>query len=70
MPRKPNYQFEKRQKELDRKARKEEKLWRREERATDGDNADNADNADPAGAGPSTGGTHASERTGGMPASD
>ena len=64
MPRKPNYQFEKRQKELDRKARKEEKLRRRQERATD------ADNADPAGAGPPADGTHASERTGGMPASD
>jgi hypothetical protein len=37
MPRKPNYQFEKRQKELDRKARKEEKLRRRVERATDGE---------------------------------
>ena len=35
MPRKPNYQFEKRQKELDRKARKEEKLRRREERTVD-----------------------------------
>ena len=31
MARKPNYQFEKRQKELDRKARKEEKLRRRQE---------------------------------------
>ena len=37
MPRKPNYQFEKRQKELDRKARKEEKLRRRQERTTDED---------------------------------
>ena len=35
MPRKPNYQFEKRQKELDRKARKEEKLQRRRERAAE-----------------------------------
>lgn len=35
MPRKPNYQFEKRQKELDRKVRKEEKLRRRLERTTD-----------------------------------
>ena len=34
MPKKPNYQFEKRQKELDRKARKEEKLRRRQERTT------------------------------------
>lgn len=31
MPRKPNYNFEKRQKELDRKARKEEKAQRRRE---------------------------------------
>lgn len=62
MPKKPNYQFEKRQKELDRKARKEEKLRRRQERATDAD-------ADSAGAGPGDG-THASERTGGLPASD
>jgi hypothetical protein len=37
MPRKPNYQFEKRQKELDRKARKEEKLRRRVDRAADGE---------------------------------
>jgi hypothetical protein len=37
MPKKPNYQFEKRQKELDRKARKEEKLRRRLERTTDTD---------------------------------
>ena len=35
MPRKPNYQFEKRQKELDRKVRKEEKLKRRQERTAD-----------------------------------
>jgi hypothetical protein len=35
VPRKPNYQFEKRQKELDRKARKEEKLQRRRERAAE-----------------------------------
>jgi hypothetical protein len=40
MPKKPNYQFEKRQKELDRKARKEEKLRRRQERATDADGAE------------------------------
>ena len=40
MPRKPNYQFEKRQKELDRKARKEEKLRRRQERMPDADAAD------------------------------
>lgn len=37
MPRKPNYQFEKRQKELDRKARKEEKALRRQERANAGE---------------------------------
>ncbi|AHG89447.1 hypothetical protein J421_1910 [Gemmatirosa kalamazoonensis] len=37
MPRKPNYQFEKRQKELDRKVRKEEKLRRRQERTADTD---------------------------------
>ena len=30
---KPNYQFEKRQKELERKARNEEKLRRKQERA-------------------------------------
>ena len=42
MPRKPNYQFEKRQKELDRKARKEEKLRRRLERAPDADAAEPA----------------------------
>lgn len=42
MPRKPNYQFEKRQKELDRKARKEEKLRRRLERPTDADTAEPA----------------------------
>ena len=35
MPKKPNYQFEKRQKELDRKARKEEKARRRQERTAD-----------------------------------
>ena len=64
MPRKPNYQFEKRQKELDRKARKEEKLRRRQERPADGDDAD------PAGAGPTLDGTDASDGTRGMPASD
>ena len=37
MPRKPNYQFEKRQKELERQARKEEKLKRRQERAASGE---------------------------------
>ena len=49
MPRKPNYQFEKRQKELDRKSRQEEKLRRRQERtadnnpdATDGERAPDA----------------------------
>lgn len=35
MPKRPNYQFEKRQKELDRKARKAEKLQRRQERTED-----------------------------------
>ena len=40
MTRKPNYQFEKRQKELDRKARKEEKLRRRQERETDAEVAE------------------------------
>lgn len=64
MPRKPNYQFEKRQKELDRKARKEEKLRRRQERPADDDAAD------PAGAGPTLDGTDASDGTRGMPASD
>lgn len=64
MARKPNYQFEKRQKELDRKARKEEKLRRRQERAPD------ADAADPTGAAPPADGTHTGERAGGMPASD
>ena len=42
MPKKPNYQFEKRQKELDRKTRKEEKLRRRLERATDAEAAEPA----------------------------
>jgi len=64
MPRKPNYQFEKRQKELDRKARKEEKRQRRQERAAD------ANDADPAGAGPTPAGTDASDTTHGVPASD
>lgn len=36
MARKPNYGFEKRQKELDRKNKKEEKLKRREEGRDDG----------------------------------
>jgi hypothetical protein len=39
MPRKPNYSFEKRQKELDRKARKENKLQRRQERQSETDDA-------------------------------
>ena len=42
MPRKPNYQFEKRQKELDRKSRKEEKLRRRQERTAEEVAADDA----------------------------
>lgn len=40
MPRKPNYGFEKRQKELERKTKKEEKLRRREEGG--GDDAEGA----------------------------
>jgi hypothetical protein len=64
MARKPNYQFEKRQKELDRKARKEEKLRRRQERATDGDPADPAETGRPADDAP------VSERPGGTPTSD
>jgi hypothetical protein len=63
MPRKPNYQFEKRQKELDRKARKEEKLRRRLERATD------ADAAEPASDRPTADG-NANDGTRVMPASD
>ena len=59
MPRKPNYQFEKRQKELDRKARKEEKLRRRQERTED---------ADPAGAGPTPDGTDTGDESRRMPA--
>jgi hypothetical protein len=34
---KPNYSFEKRQKELDRKRKKEEKLHRKQEKAPDAD---------------------------------
>ena len=49
MPRKPNYQFEKRQKELDRKARKEEKLRRRLERTPDAEAAEPASDATPDG---------------------
>jgi hypothetical protein len=64
MPRKPNYQFEKRQKELDRKARKEEKLRRRQERGPDGDVGD------PTGAGPTLDDTDASDGTPGVPESD
>ena len=63
MPRKPNYQFEKRQKELDRKAHKEEKMRRRLERATD------TDAAEPANGGPSPE-SDANDGTGRMPASD
>jgi hypothetical protein len=35
LPRKPNYDFEKRRKELDRKAKQEEKLRRKRENARD-----------------------------------
>jgi|RhiMethySRZTD1v2_1073278.scaffolds.fasta_scaffold1066753_2 hypothetical protein len=63
MARKPNYQFEKRQKELDRKARKQEKLQRRLERATD------AEAAEPASDGPIPDGD-ASHGTQAMPASE
>ena len=62
MTRKPNYQFEKRQKELDRKARKEEKLRRRLERATD------AEAAEPASDGPADGDATDGTRT--MPVSE
>jgi hypothetical protein len=64
MPKKPNYQFEKRQKELDRKARKEEKLRRRLDRATDSD----ADAAEPASNGPTPNGD-ANDGAGALPAS-
>ncbi len=40
MARKPNYGFEKRQKELERKNKKEEKLKRREEGRDDGGSAE------------------------------
>ena len=40
MARKPNYQFEKRQKELERQARKAEKLQRRQERTANGEPTD------------------------------
>ena len=63
MARKPNYQFEKRQKELDRKARKEEKLRRRLERATD------AEAAEPASDGPTPDGD-ANDETRGLPSSE
>ena len=63
MPKKPNYQFEKRQKELDRKARTEEKLRRRLERATD------AEAAEPASDGPTPDGD-ANDGTRAMPASE
>ena len=63
MPKKPNYQFEKRQKELDRKTRKEEKLRRRLERATD------ADAAEPASNGPTPDGDK-NDGTRAMPASE
>jgi hypothetical protein len=63
MPKKPNYQFEKRQKELDRKTRKEEKLRRRLERATD------AEPAEPANDGPTPDGD-ANDGTRAKPASE
>ena len=63
MPKKPNYQFEKRQKELDRKTRKEEKLRRRLERATD------AEAAEPASDGPTPDGD-ANDGPRAMPASE
>lgn len=63
MPRKPNYQFEKRQKELDRKSRQEEKLRRRQERtsdtggdATDAERAPDSSGTDSAPNGPASGG--------------
>jgi hypothetical protein len=43
MPRKPNYQFEKRQKELERKSRKEAKLKRRQERTAEADTSEPGD---------------------------
>jgi hypothetical protein len=64
MPRKPNYQFEKRQKELDRKARKEEKLRRRQERGAD------ADPGTPGEAMPMPDGTGVTDGTRSMPTSD
>lgn len=63
MPRKPNYQFEKRQKELDRKARKEEKLRRRLERAED------TEAAEPASDGPTPDGD-ANDGTRALPVSE
>jgi hypothetical protein len=54
MPRKPNYQFEKRQKELDRQAKKAEKLQRRRERSESGAEGDEGTVAD---AGEDAGGT-------------
>ena len=47
MPRKPNYQFEKRQKELERQARKAEKLQRRLERGEDADTGITAEGETP-----------------------
>ena len=43
MPKKPNSQFEKRQKELERKARKEEKAQRRRDRGPDADETPTTD---------------------------
>ena len=63
MPKKPNYQFEKRQKELDRKAHKEEKRRRRLERATD------AEAAEPASDGPTPDG-EANDESRATPASE
>ena len=48
MPRKPNYQFEKRQKELDRQARKAEKLQRRRERSESADEGTGEGTGEPA----------------------
>ncbi len=46
MARKPNYDFEKRKKELDRKAKKEEKLRRKREGAESAGDGEQADGAD------------------------
>ena len=50
MPKKPNYSFEKRKKELDRKAKKEEKLRRKREGGRDDDTLSDADGETDAGA--------------------